>query len=155
MAIADDYARTRGSSLQGFLGNGTDGAVWASDSQTAIKVIERQDSYFREKNAYLRLQQHDIIELQGFAVPSLVGTDDTRRVVEMTIVFPPCILDFAKAYVDTPPDYSPEIIRDWYQNTADLFESNMPKVEALLDDLNRVGIFYFDAKPGNIIFTNE
>lgn len=152
LAVAVNYAANRGVSLLRFLGDGNDGAVWESNQQTAIKAIERRDSYFRERDAYLRLQDLEIVDLQGFAVPWLIGFDDTKQIVEMTVVFPPCILDFAKAYVDFPPDFSDEVLRDWQEETADLFEADWEKVASLLIELQSLGIFYFDAKPGNIRF---
>lgn len=129
---------------------GNDGAVWESNQQTAIKALERRDSFIRENDAYLRLRELNVVDIQGFAVPILVDFVDTRQIVEMTVVFPPCILDFAKAYLDRPPEFSAEVIRDWREQTADLFDDDWDTVECLLDDLQRFGIFYFDAKPGNI-----
>jgi hypothetical protein len=152
LVVAASYATNRGRSLLRFLGDGNDGAVWESNLQTAIKALERRDSYFRERDAYLRLQDQTIVDIQGFAVPLLVGFDDTKQIVEMTVVFPPCILDFAKAYVDSPPDFSDEVLWDWYEGTADLFDGDWDTVQSLLAELRRVGIFYFDAKPGNIRF---
>jgi len=154
MATAADYAQQRGRFLMRFLGDGNDGAVWESDQQTAIKALERRDSYVRERDAYLRLQERSIVDLQGFAVPILVDFDDTKQIVEMTVVFPACILDFAKAYVDRPPDFSAEVLRDWREETADLFDTEWDSVQNLLDELHSIGIFYFDAKPGNIRFGN-
>ena len=154
MATAADYAHQRGRSLMRFLGDGNDGAVWESDQQTAIKALERRDSDVRERDAYLRLQERSIVDLQGFAVPILVDFDDTKQIVEMTVVFPPSILDFAKAYVDRPPDFSAEVLRDWREETADLFDTDRESVQNLLDALQSLGIFYFDAKPGNIRFGN-
>jgi len=132
------------------LGDGNDGAVWESNHQTAIKALERRDSYLRERDAYLRLQHHEVVDIQGFAIPCLIGFDDTKQVVEMSVVFPPCIIDFAKAYVDRPPDFSDEALRDWLEETGELFEKDWEMVESLLEILKRLGIFYFDAKPGNI-----
>ena len=152
LVVAASYATNRGRSLLRFLGDGNDGAVWESNQQTAIKALERRDSYFRERDAYLRLQDQTIVDIQGFAVPLLVDFDDTKQIVEMTVVFPPCILDFAKAYVDSPPDFSDEVLWDWYEGTADLFDGDGDTVQSLLAELRRVGIFYFDAKPGNIRF---
>ena len=152
LVVAASYATNRGRSLLRFLGDGNDGAVWESNQQTAIKALERRDSYFRERDAYLRLQDQTIVDIQGFAVPLLVDFDDTKQIVEMTVVFPPCILDFAKAYVDSPPDFSEELLWDWYEGTADLFDGDWDTVQSLLAELRRVGIFYFDAKPGNIRF---
>jgi len=154
MATAADYAQQRGRLLMRFLGDGNDGAVWESDQQTAIKALERRDSYVRERDAYSRLQERSIVDLQGFAVPILVDFDDTKQIVEMTVVFPPCILDFAKAYVDRPPDFSAEVLRDCREETANLFDTEWDSVQNLLDALQSIGIFYFDAKPGNIRFGN-
>jgi hypothetical protein len=152
LAVATSYAANRGRSLLRFLGDGNDGAVWESDQQTAIKALERRDSYLRERDAYLRLQDRGIVDIQGFAVPWLVDFDDTKQVVEMTVVFPPCILDFAKAYVDYPPDFSEEVLRDWQEETTELFDADWTQVERLLNELRGLGISYFDAKPGNIRF---
>ena len=102
----------------------------------------------------MQLQERLIVDLQGFTVPILVDFDDTKQIVEMTVVFPPCILDFAKAYVDRPPDFSAEVLRDWREETADLFDTEWDSVQNLLDELQSIGIFYFDAKPGNIRFGN-
>ncbi|MEQ1827880.1 MAG: hypothetical protein ABL921_18110 [Pirellula sp.] len=152
MAVAASYTANRGRSLTRFLGDGNDGAVWESDHQTAVKALERRDSYFRARDAYLRLQDRAIVDIQGFAAPWLIGFDDTKQIVEMTVVFPPCILDFGKAYVDFPPDFSDEVLRDWRVQAADLFEADWDKAERLLEELRSYGIFYFDAKPGNIRF---
>ncbi len=120
----------------------------------AIKALERRDSYLRERDAYLRLQELSVVDIQGFAVPILVDCDDTKQIVEMTVVFPPCILDFAKAYVDRPPDFTVEVLRDWREEIADLCGADWNKVESLLEELQGFGIFYFDAKPGNIRFSS-
>ena len=90
MQKAAEFALERGRSLTRFLGDGNDGAVWESDQQTAIKALERRDSYFRERDSYLRLRDLSIVDIQGFAVPWLIDHDDTKQVVEMTVVFPPC-----------------------------------------------------------------
>jgi hypothetical protein len=60
LVVAASYATNRGRSLLRFLGDGNDGAVWESNQQTAIKALERRDSYFRERDAYLRLQDQTI-----------------------------------------------------------------------------------------------
>lgn len=66
------------------------------------------------------------------------------------VVFPPCIIDFAKANVDRPTDFSDDVLRDWREESGELFEKDWETVESLLEVLNRLGIFYFDAKPGNV-----
>ncbi len=154
MAVAAGFALERGRFLTRFLGDGNDGGVWETNHQTAIKALERRDSYMRERDAYFRLRDSGVTEIRGFAVPCFVDHDDTRQVVEMTVVFPPCIVDFAKAYVDNPPDFTPEVLRDWRVDSAELFENNWDTVESLIDALKSFGIYYFDAKPGNILFAS-
>jgi len=71
MGTAADYAQQRGRSLMRFLGDGNDGAAWESDQQTAIKALERRDSYVRERDAYLRLQERSIVDIQASPFLSL------------------------------------------------------------------------------------
>lgn len=149
------YASEKAISLAQFLGDGNDGAVWATSRHSAVKVLERVDSYRRERDAYRRLQEHGVWNIAGLAVPQLIDHHDTLQVVEMTIVFPPCILDFAKAYLDHPPDYPAEAVRDWEVETAEMFADKWPTVLSILGWLRTYGIHYFDAKPGNIRFGEE
>lgn len=69
LAIATSYAASRGRSQLRLLGDRNDGAAWESDQQTAIKVLKRRGSYIRERNAYLRLQDHSIVDIQGGSPP--------------------------------------------------------------------------------------
>ncbi len=149
---AEAYASEKGILLLRFLGDGNDGAVWESSRNTAIKVLERPDSYQRERDAYLRLRDHEVTEIEGFSVPTLIEHHDTLQVVEMTIVFPPCVLDFAKSYVDRPPDYPAEALLQWEAQTAEDFGKTWPIVQSILGWLRTYGIHYFDARPGNIRF---
>jgi hypothetical protein len=71
----------------------------------------------------------------------------------MTIVSPPCILDFGKAYVDAPPEYSPEALAEAESAERDLFsEDEWKQVRLVRAALRRFGIHYFDARPSNIMF---
>ena len=73
--------------------------------------------------------------------------------IEMTIVFPPCILDFGKAYVDQPPDYSAEALAEAEQAERELFsDEEWKQVRLVRAALLRYGIHYFDARPSNIMF---
>lgn len=88
------------------LGHGLDGTVWETTRQSALKACYRLEAFQRERDCYRRLFEHDVVSLAGLSVPQLLDYDNRRQIIEMTIVFPPCILDFGKAYVDSPPDYS-------------------------------------------------
>ena len=134
------------------LGQGTDGAVWATDRDTAVKAFDRPATYATERNCYLRLQERHITQINGFTVPQLEGFDDSLLVVEMSIVSPPFLLDFGKAYIDHRPDYSEEAIADDEAFRQELFEDRWPIVESILNRLEGMGIYYVDARPGNITF---
>ena len=76
-------------------------------------------------------------------------------VIEMGIVSPPFILDFAKCWLDGPADYTPEVLAEWDADGADRFGKRWPDVKSVLAELRRFGIYYYDAKPGNIRFTDD
>jgi hypothetical protein len=61
--------------LKGYLGDGTDGAVWSTDRRTAIKVFERRQGYENERDTYLRLAKFGVTEkLAGFWIPQNIMT---------------------------------------------------------------------------------
>lgn len=149
---AEAFARLRGFQFDRTLGFGNDGAVWETSRGSALKIEERDSGYQRELAAYLRLRQQSVLSIAGFTVPQLLDFDDDLLAIEMTIVFPPCVLDFAKSYLDRPPDFSPEVLADWEAETETLFGEQWPVVCQVLAELRTHGIIYFDAKPGNIRF---
>jgi hypothetical protein len=90
---ANLFAAENGRTLIGQLGYGYDGSVFATERQSAIKVLRFQRLYERERDVYLRLRSQSIVEVAGFAVPQLIHHDDRLWVVEMGIVSPPFVLD--------------------------------------------------------------
>jgi hypothetical protein len=134
------------------LGSGTDGAVWKTDRGSAVKVFERQANYRLEVECYERLTAANVTVIEGFAVPRLIGWDDDLWVIEIDIVTPPFVLDFAKVHLDRPPDYSPEVLAEDEERCREIFEDRWPRVKSLLYALRRYGIYYMDPKPGNIMF---
>lgn len=149
------YSTLQGITIEKTLGYGNDGKVWSTSRNSAIKALYRQGGYDRERAAYRRLDQLGVANLEGFSIPQLVGSDDSLLVIEMTIVFPPCILDFAKSYVDHPPDFSQEVLADWQTETELLFGARWDVVLSILGWLRNYGIHYFDAKPANIRFADD
>jgi hypothetical protein len=79
------------------LGDGTDGVVWKSSADTAVKAFYREHGYFNERDAYLRLGEWGVIEkIDGFWIPSIIDYNDDLLVVEMDMMAePPYIIDFA------------------------------------------------------------
>jgi hypothetical protein len=54
--------------------------------------------------------------------------------------------------VRTITQFSAETVAEWRESMQELFEHQWPEVLLLLAALERYGIFYLDAKPGNIMF---
>jgi hypothetical protein len=91
-------------------GSGKDGIVLVATrkgkpADSAIKVLRWAEAYDREKRVYERLRNENIRTVLNFNVPQLLGHDDELRVIEMTIVKRPFVLDFAGAYLDQRPDF--------------------------------------------------
>src|SRR6516165_10375272 len=108
-----DYCAKYKCEIETELGFGYDGIVFSTTCQSAIKVLRYQALYQKERDVYLRLQNHEILTVSGFHVPELLQYDDELWVIEMRIVRPPFVLDFAGAYLDEPPDFPEEIMAEW------------------------------------------
>ena len=95
-----EYAQERGFQLTKRLGSGQDGLVYATSNDSAIKLLFHQPRLACEYSVYLRLLEKDIIKVERFAVPRLVDAGVRRRILEMQIVTPPFVVDFASASLD-------------------------------------------------------
>lgn len=158
---AEQYFVKRNLAVDSCLGVGTQGSVFvcsfpsrsgATREQFAVKFHEREIAYRRELAAYQRLRDLGINDVAGLIIPDLIGYDDELLAIEMTIVSPPFCLDFGGAYLDRPPDYSPEVWRDWEEMKSMAFEENWSKVKQILRHLENYGIYVADVNPGNIKF---
>jgi hypothetical protein len=105
LARAEQYANRRQIVLTGVLGAGKDGSVWLTSRRSALKIHVISESYIIERNAYFRLRDLNVEEIADFSVPALVDHDDELLAIEMTVVTPPFLLDFASAIFDEPPDF--------------------------------------------------
>ena len=143
-----------GTLIDARLGFGSDGTVWQTARKTAIKVFERPEAYGKELAVYRRLKEHGFRKLGGYAVPVLTNFDDALMVIEMTIVEAPYILDFGKVYIDRAPDYSPEVMADFFAKQKELWGEYWPEIRAIWNQLKSMGIFHMDPKPGNIMPDN-
>ena len=68
----------------------------------------------------------------GLNVPQLLRIDQEFRAIEMTIVRPPFLLDFADALLDEPPDFSEDVLRQWEEDKAEIFGERWPEVTRIL-----------------------
>jgi hypothetical protein len=112
--------------------------------QSAIKVHRREPDYRRERDAYLRLKENDLIVICGCHVPELVRYDDDLWIIEMTVVARPFVLDFAGAFLDQRPDFSEEVLADWRVEKQEQFGPRWPEVEGVIRFLEGYGIYLVD-----------
>jgi hypothetical protein len=139
------------------LGFGIHGIIFVAEDnskvgKTAVKAHRSDEPYLRERKVYERLKEAGVSEIIGFNVPQLMDSDDELRVLEMSIVARPFVLDFAGAYLDTPPDFADEKWADWEAEKRDQFEARWPKVQAVLAAMEALDIHMVDVSPSNIAF---
>lgn len=141
------------------LGFGIHGIIYVTEDKsgggkTAIKAHRELEPFRRELSVYARLRQAQVSEIQGFNVPQFIRADEELRVIEMSIVARPFVLDFAGAYLDAPPDFPDETWAEWEAQKRDQFDARWPKVRAVLAALEELGIHMVDVSPSNIAFLN-
>lgn len=103
----------------------------------------------------MRLRARKIDVIAGFEIPLLYAVDDDFLAIEMSIVKPPYLLDFASAKLDSPPD----LIEDEGHSLADLvferFGERAAEIFYLRQQLEQhAGIYLIDIHPHNIKFSN-
>jgi hypothetical protein len=149
---AIQYAERHDRVIEKELGFGYDGIVFSTTCQSAIKVLRYEPLYQRERDIYMRLQEAGVSNVVGFDVPLMTDYDDELWVVEMGIVSPPFVLDFAGAYLDRPPDFPDEVMEEWRKEKKEQFGDRWPQVQEIMREFRKMGIYLADVKPGNIMF---
>lgn len=149
---AKEYAARYDREIEAELGFGYDGIVFSTTCQSAIKALRYEPLYQKERDVYLRLRQRGVVAVLGFAVPQLRHCDDVLWVVEMEIVSPPFVLDFAGAYLDRAPDFPEEVMEEWRAEKREQFGERWPVVQDVMREFRKLGIHLADVKPGNIMF---
>src|SRR3954453_22137930 len=140
------------------LGWGVDGVVYPHPTaHTAIKIDRGQDGLANELATYLRLAEHAVSSFEAggfrFTVPVLIEYDATDRLIEMSIVRPPFLLDFAGVTLDDPSDFTDEARSEWWDKVASDFGDDFPIARDVFWGLvTRYGIYYWDLKPRNLCF---
>jgi hypothetical protein len=154
---ARTYAAQHQLALAERLGFGVHGIIFVAENKsksgkTAVKAHHEAEPYRRERSVYERLKQAGVTELSGFNVPQLIDADDSLRVIEMSIVMRPFVLDFAGAYLDAPPDFPADVWADWEAGKQEQFEARWPAVKAVLAALEELSIYMVDVSPSNVAF---
>jgi hypothetical protein len=148
---AIDYCKARNTSITQQIGHGTQGIVYRTAHNTAIKVHDLVAGFERELAIYQRLKEQNIHEIRGMKIPRLVDSDYALYVFEMSIVHVPCVLDFGGAYLYVPD----HMIRDehWMQEKAAEFGDDWVEAQAVIRELEYTAeIALVDVNPGNIKF---
>lgn len=127
--ITKEYEVHYNAKLLDRLGDGKDGLVLATAERHAVKFFHDELLFHRELRAYQILRRRDIQTLNGFQIPKLIRSDESFRAIEMTIVQPPFLLDFASAY--TLQEYahfgfSQEVLDEREAHWAEIFEDKWP-----------------------------
>jgi hypothetical protein len=151
------YASLYGLEVREPLGSGIHGIVHVVESKAepgrrALKIHRDLDAYLREKAVYERLRENRIYKVLGFKVPVPLRFDDAFMSIEMTIVMPPFVLDFASATLDAPMEFPDEIWADWEATKQEQFGSRWGTVQAILGELSQHGVQMLDPSPSNIRF---
>ncbi len=122
--------------------------------KTALKAHRSVEPYQRERAAYERLREARVTQILGFHVPQFIRADDELRVIEMTIVTRPFVLDFAGAWLDAPPEFPDETWAEWETEKVEQFGPSWPKVQAVLAELETMDIHMIDVSPSNVAFAD-
>jgi hypothetical protein len=153
LAVAEQYAINRQFNLAGLLGAGKDGTVWQTSRLSALKIHLTNESYRIERDAYIRLRQLNIEMVAGFSIPSLLDHDDEMLALEMTVVHPPFLVDFASAFFDDPPDFIEDEGHTFEDFLRSRFDETAPAVLDLYHELAaRTGIYLPDMHSQNVKF---
>jgi hypothetical protein len=151
MRAAESYLA--GHSIVKALGTGVDGVVFSTSRNTAVKAHRRRKGFVNELDVYQRLLECDATDVAGHALPRLRGWDEPLLVIEISIVRPPYVLDFANSTLDWPPDFPQEAWDEWYRLREEEFGDNWPAALNIFNELQRRwGVFHMDFSPRNIAF---
>ena len=159
-SLAQQYALRRNIKLGERLGFGIHGMVLTAEDNNkpgffAVKFHREERPFKRECRVYQRLQEEQTARILGFNVPRLLGIDQEFCAIEMTIVRPPFLLDFADALLDEAPDFSEDVLRQWEEDKAEIFGEKWPEVTRVLTALQTLGIHLLDINPRNICFPED
>jgi hypothetical protein len=150
------YAQSTNNTLENRLGYGFDGEVWQTSQGFAVKFFDRYPGYCMERDVYERLTEHSVSKIAGHTVPQFIGFNNDLWLVEMSIVKPPFLLDFAKCTIDFEPDFSPEVMEEAREKWREIFGPRWPDVQNMMNILeHKYGIYMLDPNPRNIMFATE
>jgi hypothetical protein len=150
------YVQRHGCVLLVRLGTGFDGEVWQTNLGFAVKFFERYPGYCMERDVYERLTEHQVTSVAGHEVPQFLGFDNELWAIQMSVVQPPFLLDFAKCTIDFPPDFPQGVMEEARDKWRELFDKDWPAVQNMINILeHKYGIYMLDPNPRNIMFAPD
>ena len=154
-SVADDYCRINHSKVARLLGRGTQGIVFQTVHNTALKIHAREDAYLREIVVYRRLTERKITSIRGFQIPRFLNSDDNLFALEISIVHVPCVLDFGSSHDDEPPEYLGRD-EDWLNEKQEEFGDRWEEAQSIISELEyKAGIWLADVNVSNIKFSES
>lgn len=132
------------------LGRRIRGVVFETDRRSAIKSLRYVELFERERDVYLRLFERQITGVCGCRVPRLLDDSDRLQVIEIGIVQPQFVLDFAGADLDRRPDFPEDVYAEWQAEKVEQVGGDWPLVQTIMATLAGVGVYLADVKPGSI-----
>jgi hypothetical protein len=156
---AHAYALRHQLQLTERLGFGIHGIIFSAENKShlgksVLKAHRDEEPFWRELSIYKRLMAENIGEILGFNIPDLLGADEGLRIIEMSLVARPFVLDFAGAYLDKRPEFSMETWAEWEAEKREQFGPHWRTVEMVLAALRKLDIYMVDISPSNIAFVD-
>lgn len=111
-----------------------------------IEIRNRIESFAASVEESLSKQ----IGFCGCRIPYVFRTSDEFWCIEMEIVSPPFVLDFAGADLNIPPEYPDDVVAAWEVEKREQYEDDWPWVRQIMAELAGIGVYLADVKPGNI-----
>jgi hypothetical protein len=150
-------ARSGRTILDDDLGAGIDGIVVLIGSDvhpvsSVLKLHFEEGAYRRERDAYLHFQEIHLDRICGCEVPRLIAFDDDDLAIEMTVVHPPFVLDFAQTFLFFPPDFPADVWEATYEKWREQFGDDWGKASAILDAFEAMDVYMLDPNPSNFRF---
>jgi hypothetical protein len=103
----------------------------------------------------MRLRDCNVKAVNGFSIPTMEEHDDELLAIEMTIVSPPFLVDFASAIFDEPPDFLEDEGHTFEDFIRQRFDDQAELVLDLYYELAaRTGIYLPDMHSQNVKFAS-
>jgi hypothetical protein len=149
---AELYCTARHQVIEKKIGGGADGEVFMTRQRTVVKALNQEALYQNEVAVYERIHEENLLRLSGFLIPRMLDHDAELWVFEMTLVSPPCVVDFASASLTGRREFPEDILSQWLAERKEEFGTNWPIVRKLMFAFEQHGIYLSDVHPRNVMF---